>query len=204
MPSSLTIFVANHLVFAEAVAAIGAVAFALHTRSRDDAWRWLIASGITGTLAEILTQLGGSLFNDPRPFAVGHFRPLIPHVADNGFPSDHALLAAFLVACVIFARVWRTVLPVAALAILVDWARVGAGIHHPIDVIGSTMFVALGAIIAASLSPFVFDWHSRYLPSAVSGPTVLSPVATSTARCRLWQRRRQQQRRGVSLWFRRL
>ena len=113
MPTSLTIFVANYLVFAEAVAAIGAVAFAfaLHTRSRDDAWHWLIVSGITGTLAEILTQLGGSLFNDPRPFAVGHFRPLIPHVTDNGFPSDHALLAAFLVACVIFARAWAARTP---------------------------------------------------------------------------------------------
>jgi undecaprenyl-diphosphatase len=102
----------------------------------------VITAGVTGVMAEVFTQIGGAIYNDPRPFVVRHFHPLIAHIADNGFPSDHALLAAFLVVCVLRTRFWRAVPVVTTLAVLVDW--VGAGIHHPIDVIGSAVFVALG------------------------------------------------------------
>jgi undecaprenyl-diphosphatase len=174
MPADLTIFAANYLVFIEAAVALGAVAFALYRQSRDEVVRWLIAAGITGVMAEVFTQIGAALYADPRPFAVGHFHPLIPHVADNGFPSDHALLAAFLVVCVIRARSWLAVPPVVVLAVLVVWARVGAGIHHPIDVIGSAVFVAAGALIGFALTPFVFDRISPYLPRVLSGPEPVS------------------------------
>jgi undecaprenyl-diphosphatase len=175
MPSDLTIFAAKYLVFIEALVAMVAVVWAFQGRSRDDAWRWLMAVVVTGLSAEVFTQLGAAIFNDPRPFKVGHFHPLIPHAADNGFPSDHALLAAFLVACVLFARAWLATPIVATLAILVDWARVGAGIHHPIDVIGSSVFVGVGAFIAALISPFLFDRLSAYLPDYLTGSAPLFP-----------------------------
>jgi membrane-associated phospholipid phosphatase len=170
MSPDLTIFAANYFVFIEAAVALGAVAFALYRRPRPEMVRWVIAAGITGVMAEVFTQIGGAIYHDPRPFAVEHFHPLIAHAADNGFPSDHALLAAFLVACVILVRSWLAVPLVTMLGMLVDWARVGAGIHHPIDVIGSAVFVALGAVIAVAVTPFVFERIVPRLPRALSEP----------------------------------
>jgi undecaprenyl-diphosphatase len=174
MPADLTIFAANYLVFIEAIVALGAVAFVLYRQPPLEILRWLIAAGITGVVAEVLTQIGGALYTDPRPFAVGHFHPLIAHVADNGFPSDHALLAAFLVAGVVLVRFWLALPIVAVLGVLVDWARVGAGIHHPIDVVGSTVFVAVGAVIAVAVTPFVLARVSPHLPHALSRPEPVS------------------------------
>jgi membrane-associated phospholipid phosphatase len=181
MPADLTIFAANYFVFIEAVVTAGAVGLGLYQQSRDNVLRWLMAAGVTGVTAEVFTQIGGALYNDPRPF-VGHFKPLIAHVADNGFPSDHALLAAFLVVCVLLARAWLAVPPVVALAVLVDWARAGAGIHHPIDVIGSDVFVAAGALIGFALTPFLSDLISPHLPRVLSGPEPASAWRESPGR----------------------
>lgn len=179
MPADLTIFAAKYLVFIEAAVALGAVAFALYRQPRPEVLRWLIAAGIAGVMAEVFTQIGGALYSDPRPFAAGHFHPLIPHAADNGFPSDHALLAAFLVACVVLIRLWVVVPVVAVLGVLVDWARVGAGIHHPVDVIGSAVFVAVGAVIAIVVTPFVFDWITPHMSRALLGQRSIAPERRS-------------------------
>jgi undecaprenyl-diphosphatase len=53
-------------------------------------------------LAYIVAQVIAYFYFDSRPFVIGHFQPLIPHVADNGFPSDHMLLStSFRKFCVI-------------------------------------------------------------------------------------------------------
>ncbi len=174
MPADLTIFAAKDLVFITAAVALGAVAFALYRLPRREMASWVIAAGITGVMAEVFTQIGAAIYNDPRPFALGHFHPLVAHAADNGFPSDHALLAAIVVVCVVFVRFWLAVVVVAILGALVDWGRVGAGIHHPIDVIGSSVFVAIGALIAIAVTPFVFERISPYLPRALSESDPLS------------------------------
>lgn len=179
MPAGLTIFAATYLVFIEAAVALGAVGFALYRQPRPEVLRWLIAAGATGVMAEVFTQIGGALYTDPRPFAVEHFHPLIPHAADNGFPSDHALLAAFLVVCVVLVRLWVAVPVVAALGVLVDWARVGAGIHHPVDVIGSAVFVAVGAVIAVIVTPFVFDWVTPHMSRTLLGQGAIAPKRRS-------------------------
>jgi undecaprenyl-diphosphatase len=184
MPADLTIFAAKYLVFITAAVALGAVAFALYRQPRREMVRWLIAAGITGVMAEVVTQIGSAIYNDPRPFVVRHFHPLIAHAADNGFPSDHALLAAFVVVCVIFVRFWLAVPVVAILGVLVDWGRVGAGIHHPIDVIGSAVFVALGAVIAVAVMPFVFERILPHLPRVLSGTDPLSTWRRSSTSTR--------------------
>src|SRR5690348_13209583 len=79
---------------------------------------------------------GRRLINDPRPFVAGHFTPLLPHGNDNGFPSDHTLLASFLGFAILRYRrgLGAAMLFVAA---CIGIARIAAGIHHLEDIIGS-------------------------------------------------------------------
>ncbi len=95
-------------------------------------------------LTYLLGKIGSFLYFDARPFVVDHFIPLIMHAADNGFPSDHTLLAAGLAAVGMY---WNKKLGIVlwALAALIAVARVYVGVHHPIDVIGSAV-IALIAV----------------------------------------------------------
>lgn len=87
-----------------------------------------------------------SLYNNPRPFVVEHFTPLIPHAPDNGFPSDHTILSA-AVAALIFPYARRVGIALFVLAVLVGGARVLAGVHHTIDIVGSIIIATLTAYI---------------------------------------------------------
>src|SRR5215510_2374500 len=97
---------------------------------------------ITLPVMYVISKLAGLLYYDPRPFVASHVPPLIPHEPDNGFPSDHVLLLS-AIASILFPFSRKTSATVFSLAILVGIARVYAGIHHPIDVLGS-MIIALG------------------------------------------------------------
>src|SRR5205809_383729 len=93
-------------------------------------------------LSYILAFIAGKLYFDPRPFASNHFKPLIAHVANNGFPSDHALLSFTLASIVfVFNKKWGIVLFI--LGLFVSSARVVAGIHSPIDILGSFVISVL-------------------------------------------------------------
>lgn len=177
MPADLTIFAAKYLVFLEALLAAGILAAVLLPRPRTEWVRWVLLTGITLVLAYAFAKIGSAVYSDPRPFVVDHVRPLISHAADNGFPSDHALLAAALVAMVAFVRP-TLALPIALLGILVDWARVGAGLHHVTDVAGSTLFVALGAAIALMVAPAVIRVLLPYLPEWAGGSSLAIGRAT--------------------------
>lgn len=164
MPADLTIFAAKYLVFIAVVVAAAILAVRLWPRPRLWVLRWAIAAVLLLILSYIFARIGGAVYNDPRPFTTSHVPPLVAHAADNGFPSDHALLAAALVALVaIVDLTWA--LPLVLLAVLVDWARVGAGIHHVVDVAGSSVFVAIAALIALLLAPLIVRWLTPYLPA---------------------------------------
>lgn len=171
MPADLTIFAAKYLVFIAALLAAAFLAVRLWQQPRLWLLEWVLAAGLLIVISYALALLGAALYNDPRPFTTSHVAPLIPHAADNGFPSDHALLAAALVALVALVDFWWALLFV-VLAVLSDWARVGAGIHHVVDVVGGSVFVVIGTAVAftiarvlvrrlaASLPP---DWNRRPL-----------------------------------------
>jgi len=111
---------------------------------------------IGGILCYLLAKLGSLLISDPRPFVVGHFTPLISHAADNGFPSDHTLLASFIgwVALYYSKKIGIIALILAA---LIGLSRVYVGVHHIEDIIGS--FVISG--IAALIVGFVINYWSK-------------------------------------------
>lgn len=163
MPTDLTIFAAQYLVFIAVAVAIAILAVRLWPRPRLWLLQWALAAGLLLILSYLLAQLGGALYSDPRPFTTSHAPPLLAHAPDNGFPSDHALLAAALVALVALVDVcWS--LPLVILAALVDWARVGAGLHHVADVVGSSLFVAVASLVAVLLAPSIVRWLGPHLP----------------------------------------
>ncbi|MGH2443325.1 MAG: phosphatase PAP2 family protein [Chloroflexota bacterium] len=171
MPTDLTIFAAKYLVFIDLVLAAILVLMLLYQRSRPAWLTWGVAAVIMAVLSFVFAKIGAAAYNDPRPFtscAHPSFCRLIAHAADNGFPSDHALLAAAIVAAILFLAP-RYSLPFVILAILIDWARVGSGIHHVADVVGSSLFVAVAAIIAWLVAPVITTWITPFVPKSLLG-----------------------------------
>lgn len=142
MPS-LYIFGAQYLVFVMALVA-GGYWISLPKQQK----LYMVVYGvITAVVAFALAKLGASLFHNPRPFVVDHTVPLIAHGNDNGFPSDHTLLAGIIAGTVLaVSRKWG--LALAMLALVVGLARVAVHVHHVIDVLGSLGFVAIGGLAA--------------------------------------------------------
>ena len=124
---------------------------------------FLIFASISLPLTFILVLIANHLIYDPRPFVVGNFIPLIPHIPDNGFPSDHTVLIAALAALVyFFNKKWS--LPIWVLAVLVGWARIAAGVHHVSDVIGSLAIAILGAFA----TKYILSFFRHYKHSSES------------------------------------
>lgn len=105
---------------------------------------WKLAAG--GMLALAMARVGAHFYYDTRPFVTHHIKPLFPHAPDNGFPSDHALLASFLGFTMLgYSR--RVAVVLLINAVLVGSARVAAHIHNPIDIIGSFVFAGASAAL---------------------------------------------------------
>lgn len=117
---------------------------------RDQRWRLVWQLILGGAIAGALALLGGHLFYDTRPFVADHVKPLFSHAPDNGFPSDHALLASFLAFLMLgYSRRLGGVLLVVAL--LIGGARVAAHVHSWWDILGSFAFSAVGVLVARQI-----------------------------------------------------
>ena len=121
---------------------------------------FMFLSIFTLPLSYILSRIASSLYYNPRPFVSEHITPLIHHIADNGFPSDHALLTGTLAAIVtVFDKRIGTLLWI--LAIMVGGARVLAGVHHTTDIIGSYIIAIAGLVIGYILMYHVIPSHYK-------------------------------------------
>ena len=84
---------------------------------------------------------------------VENITPLFPHVPDNGFPSDHVLLAAGIAAILMpFSKKWSIILWI--IAFIIGAARVYAGVHHWIDILASMLI----ALLSLLLSYLIIKW----------------------------------------------
>ncbi len=120
---------------------IGGLVFLL--LRRQDKVSFIKLGLVSGLLSFGFLELAGHLVYDPRPFVVLHVLPLIPHPADNGFPSDHVLLTMWL-ALLVFVYDRKVGFALVIVSLAVGSARVLALIHHPVDVLGSIV-IALAA-----------------------------------------------------------
>ena len=140
------IFGAKYLYIA--IVAVGLIYFTKQTRDRrrEIALLGVIALPIMYALAKIV----GLFYYSTLPFVEGDFEPLIPHEADNGFPSDHILLGAGISSVLYFfnkklsAVLW-------AMTIVVGISRIYVGVHHNIDIAGSITIAIVVTVLVYSL-----------------------------------------------------
>jgi hypothetical protein len=93
--------------------------------------RQAIVTGVgTAALAFCLGLVLERSLDRARPFVELGFTPLVAHVADASFPSDHTLTGAALVGPLLWCEPRVGVLLV-VWALVVGVARVAAGLHHP-------------------------------------------------------------------------
>ena len=113
----------------------------------------LVMRGAVLLIVGVLMAKGaGALYFEPRPFVSLHRQPLIPHEADNGFPSDHTLLV-FGCAFLIFPFMRPMGIAAAGIGVLVASARVAALVHSPLDIVTSIGIAAAASLLAARLLP---------------------------------------------------
>jgi undecaprenyl-diphosphatase len=99
----------------------------------------------------------GHVYSDSRPFVSDPgTRLLISHAADNGFPSDHAVVS-FAVAGALFSWRWTAGLAVAIGALLIGIARIFVGVHWPLDIVaGAVIGILAGAVITRALPMLMY------------------------------------------------
>ena len=143
MMNSILIFGAKYLYLLAVIITLVYFSYLPKTERK----KFLIFAAITLPLAFIISRIASKIYFDPRPFVSNNFIPLIPHAADNGFPSYHTLIVATIAAIVfpfnkkISAIIW-------ALAIIVGISRVYVGVHHPIDILASIAIAMFSSILS--------------------------------------------------------
>ena len=116
----------------------------------------VLLSAVSLPLSYIVGFIAGHLYYSPRPFVVTHTAPLFAHAADNGFPSDHMLLAATL-AMLGWSVNWRFGALLWLLALAIGFARVAAGVHHTLDLVGSAAIaIAVVVLVRYALTKVIF------------------------------------------------
>lgn len=149
---SVIVFVAKYLLYLS-VLIVGIHWLIASKRDKIDLFAHYLVGGL---IALVLAKIGAHFYYDTRPFVSHHIKPLMPHAADNGFPSDHALLSSFL-GFTMLAYSRRLGYGLLVLAVLIGAARVAAHIHSPIDIVGSLVFGAVATLLARFIV-------GRYLP----------------------------------------
>ncbi len=151
--NSILIFGAQYLYLI--VITIFSVWFSLQPRVRRKEILLLIC--ICLPLIYIISKIASHLYYNPRPFALEHFKPLIPHKANNGFPSDHVLLVS-AISAILYPFSRRLSIGLWGLTLFVGISRVFAGVHHLIDVIGA-IFISISVV---SLAYFIMRRRDVY------------------------------------------
>ncbi len=132
---------------------------------RQDRLSLAVAARIIGlgVLAYLASKVLSAIVVDPRPYLVTHTHPLIATARDNGFPSDHVLLVAWLAASLWWIdRRWAPAFAVGVVLVMIG--RLGVGAHHTLDVLGSVAIVTVAALVARAI-PLPARWAAPLFPA---------------------------------------
>jgi undecaprenyl-diphosphatase len=128
----------------------------LKSKDRKHMFIWAVALAI---LSLVIAKIGSHLYYDTRPQFKDGATPLFAHSNDNGFPSDHTLLASFL-AFLALKYSKPAALGLFIVAALIGWARIAAHVHHLIDIVGSFVAAGVAYLIALYLFKVYFKGNA--------------------------------------------
>lgn len=144
---SLIVFLAKDAIYALLPISIGLIAW---DASRTKNIKNIVVLLLGLMLAVILAKISGLYFYHNQPFIEQGFTPLFMHEKDNSFPSNHTLMATYFALAVIRIN-WRLAIGLTGLAIIIGVCRVIAGVHYPVDIIGSVIIAAISFIVVDSI-----------------------------------------------------
>lgn len=160
----LFVVVAGEYLF---ILVIAGLIFAWIRARRETKLRFLLSAAVAGALAYGLSLLAAHMYFDPRPFVVRGVAPLIAHAADNGFPSDHALLTMTLSATTVFFN-RKTAALMALVTVLVGVARVMALVHTPQDIAGAWVLGIVASVLGYYVVRALWPQIEKILPASLS------------------------------------
>jgi len=131
------------------VIAGGAVVYFLYASCHKKS-RMLFYGAVAMPLAFVFGKIAGILVHTQRPFVTLDVQPLVAHVADNGFPSEHTLYA-LIIAGVIFSVQRKFGLVLLLTAGGVGMARILSLIHNPVDILGSVVVAGIVFFVVWSI-----------------------------------------------------
>jgi membrane-associated phospholipid phosphatase len=141
---SVVSVVAQYGLYAIAVGALAVWVLATRSERIELAIRAVLAL----LVVLVLIRTASALHTDPRPFVVDpSVKPLFPHSADNGFPSDHTAVGVAIACVVMTCRRWAGI-GLLVIAAALGVARVAAHVHHPQDIIVGALIGAVAAVVA--------------------------------------------------------
>lgn len=123
-----------------------ALLFWIPKGGRYEAYCRILMAGLT---AYLIAKLLGAVYqpSGERPFEIMGVAPGASYLNNPGFPSDHALFAAFLTLAV-----WAETRPksitiiLVTLTLLVGIGRILALVHTPLDIVGGLLVASVGAL----------------------------------------------------------
>lgn len=139
-------FIADGLVIVIIVLSVAVVLYQGRKGGRYDVYVRIAMAGIT---AYVIAKYMGSAWQPEqlRPFERLGVDPGAAYLNNPGFPSDHALIAFFLVGAVWYATRHRALtITLLCLTLIMCGGRVLALVHTPVDIIGSLIAATVGAI----------------------------------------------------------
>ena len=128
---------------------VGGWIFAWLLANKTKRQNLIIHSLIALPIAYITGKLIGLIINNPRPFVVHDVVPLFVHAVDNGFPSEHALIAT-TISALVYTINKPLGIALLIISLMVGVARVLSNVHHIFDVIGGTI-IALTIVYLCSV-----------------------------------------------------
>ncbi|MGW9527683.1 undecaprenyl-diphosphatase [Paenibacillus terrae] len=132
--------------FAEDAQYVFALALLLYWFSRNKLNRKMIISAVVSVcLGMGISFIIGHLVYRDRPFVTHAAIQLIKHPANASFPSDHAI-GAFALAVTFWLYGKRFRLSWLAVALLIGFSRIWAGVHYPSDIAAGALIGTLCAV----------------------------------------------------------
>ncbi len=143
MNSALVVFLADYLIWIQFAVVLA------HLSLKNDSKSILKIFAVAG-LALFITQVTKYLFFVPRPFVLFGTSPLLSNVHDASFPSGHTS-TSFGLSFSLYPRRPRLVFVSLLFSVLIGAARVTAGVHYLIDILGGIMNALVVNLVVTKL-----------------------------------------------------